>query len=307
MVKIISCFQVQNRSSRVRSPFQLNNGLVRSFGYRKLPEQLLNLSVLKLDGSSFVIHVARNATVADVKQAVEEAFNFSREDEGKILWSLVWSHFCLCYGSQKLVNDKASIYCFGIKDGDQLQFAQHVTLEYRPAKQRLDSQCNESKQCSISNAHGVNVEDNATIDHQEKSKKISDFQDEDAIPKPKFKLNVEDNATIDHQEKSKKISDFQDEDAIPKPKFKLNVEDNVTIDHQEKSKKISDFQDEDAIPKPKFKLNVEDNATIDHQEKSKKIGDFQDEDAIPKPKFKLSHLLRGWFSQSKSSMSTRKL
>ncbi|KAH0666544.1 hypothetical protein KY285_027750 [Solanum tuberosum] len=86
MVKIIACFQSQNRSSRVWTPFPLSKKLVRSFGYRKLPEQLLNISVLKLDGSSFVIHVARNATVADLKQAVEEAFNFSREDEGKILW-----------------------------------------------------------------------------------------------------------------------------------------------------------------------------------------------------------------------------
>ncbi|KAK4375462.1 hypothetical protein RND71_006139 [Anisodus tanguticus] len=189
MVKIIARFEVQNWSSRVWTPFPLNKGLVRSSRYRKLPEQLLNLSVLKLDGSLFVVHVARNATVADLKQAVEEAFNFSREDEGKILWSLVWSHFCLCFGSQKLVNDKALINCFGIKDGDQLQFAQHVTLEYRPAKQRLDSQCNQSKQCSISNSQEENIENNATIDHQEKSKKIGDFEDEDAIPKPKFKMS----------------------------------------------------------------------------------------------------------------------
>ncbi|OIT26198.1 PREDICTED: uncharacterized protein LOC109215627 [Nicotiana attenuata] len=186
MVKIIACFQLPNRSSRVWTPFLLNNGLVRSFGYRKLPEQLLNLSVLKLDGSSFVIHVARNATVADLKQAVEEAFNFSREDEGKILWSLVWSHFCLCYGSQKLVNDKALVSCFGIKDGDQLQFAQHATLEYRPAKQKWGSQSNQSKECSISNAHEENVEGNANSDAQEKSKIIGDL-DEDAIPAPKFK------------------------------------------------------------------------------------------------------------------------
>ncbi|CAN4098408.1 unnamed protein product [Withania somnifera] len=189
MVKIIACFQLQNRSSRAWTPFPLSIGLVRSFGYRKLPEQLLNLSVLKLDGSSFVIHVARNATVADLKQAVEEAFNFSREDEGKILWSLVWSHFCLCSGSQKLLNDKALINCFGIKDGDQLQFAQHVTLEYRSAKQRLDSQCDQSKQCTLSNARVVNVEDNANINHQENSEKIGDFQDEGAIPKTGFKLS----------------------------------------------------------------------------------------------------------------------
>ncbi|KAM3374926.1 putative protein isoform X1 [Capsicum galapagoense] len=205
MGKIIACFQLKNGNSKAWTPFSLSNGLVRSLGYRKLPQQLLNLSVLKLDGSSFVIHIARNATVADLKQAVEEAFNFSREDEGKILWSLVWSHFCLCFGSQKLVYDKAFIYCFGIKDGDQIQFAQHVTLEYRPAKQKHDCQYDQSKQCSISNAHEVNTEDNPNVDQQEKSE-----------------MKIEDNANIDQQEKSKEIDDFQDEDSIPKPKFKLS-------------------------------------------------------------------------------------
>lgn len=40
---------------------------------------------------------------------------------------------------------------------------------------------------SSSNAHEGNVEVNSNIDHQEKSKKNGDFQDEDAIPKPEFK------------------------------------------------------------------------------------------------------------------------
>lgn len=32
----------------------------------------------------------------------------------------MWGHFCLCFDGQKLLNDKALIRNFGIKDGDQV-------------------------------------------------------------------------------------------------------------------------------------------------------------------------------------------
>lgn len=47
----------------------------RQLLYRKLPDQhLLNLSVLKLDGSLFDVNIGRNATVAELKVAIEELF-----------------------------------------------------------------------------------------------------------------------------------------------------------------------------------------------------------------------------------------
>lgn len=102
-------------------------------------------------------HVGRNATVSRLKIAVEEEFKISLNDEGNSLWHgpkilsflfvkisqywlyylakwlyvfydylsypsrpLVWSHFCLCYQNHKLINDRACIQSYGIRDGDQV-------------------------------------------------------------------------------------------------------------------------------------------------------------------------------------------
>ncbi|KAM7279064.1 hypothetical protein ACFE04_006198 [Oxalis oulophora] len=96
-----------------RIPYNNNN--------KKLSHQLFKLSVLKLDGSLFGILVKLNATVADLKLAVEEVFIPSpEEDLDEISLLHVWGHFCLSYDGQKLINDKACVNNFGIKDGDQV-------------------------------------------------------------------------------------------------------------------------------------------------------------------------------------------
>ncbi|XP_030488497.2 uncharacterized protein LOC115705326 [Cannabis sativa] len=104
--------------------------------YRKLPQlQYLKLSVLKLDGTVFDVFVVKNATVAELKKGVEEVFSTSpKEGQDKISWSLVWGHFCLSYQGRKLVNDKAPVRHYGIKEGDQLQFVRHMTINYTPLK-----------------------------------------------------------------------------------------------------------------------------------------------------------------------------
>ncbi|EEF35183.1 conserved hypothetical protein [Ricinus communis] len=92
-----------------------------SFAYERLPQEQFRLSVLKLNGSFFEVQVSRMATVGELKQAVENVFTHSPEDDMhmNISWWHVWSHFCLCYKGQKLIHDKAYIQSFGIKDGDQ--------------------------------------------------------------------------------------------------------------------------------------------------------------------------------------------
>ncbi|MCE2056130.1 hypothetical protein HAX54_044098 [Datura stramonium] len=109
MVKIIACFQLQNRSSRLDS--SINNGLVRSFGYRKLP---LNSDSISPSSNWMALH--------------------SKNSSSLQLLANIWDLF-----PRVTVSD-----CNGAA-----QFAQHVTLEYRPAKQRLESQYNQSKQCSM--------------------------------------------------------------------------------------------------------------------------------------------------------------
>ncbi|KAJ8534975.1 hypothetical protein K7X08_016703 [Anisodus acutangulus] len=105
------------------------------FLYDKLPEEPLKLTILKLDGSSFDIEVARNGRVEDLKRAVVEAFSHC-----KISWLHVWGHFCLSYCGTKLLSDDDLIGTYGIKDGDELSFVRHVSVSYNSEKTRSEGE-----------------------------------------------------------------------------------------------------------------------------------------------------------------------
>ncbi|KAJ1415942.1 Ubiquitin-like domain superfamily [Sesbania bispinosa] len=110
----------------------------RNFSYDTHPSQSLRLSVLKLDASSFYVEVARTATVAELKQAVEAAFSYMpQKGTGKISWPHVWGQFCLCYDGHKLVTDTDYLRDYGIRDGDQLHFMRHVSNTCSFQKMRL--------------------------------------------------------------------------------------------------------------------------------------------------------------------------
>ncbi|KAL9442973.1 hypothetical protein AB3S75_016350 [Citrus x aurantiifolia] len=103
----------------------------KNFSYNKLPEQPLKLSVRKLDGSCFDIEVMKTATIAELRQAVEAAFShMPKTGPGKISWPHVWGHFCLCYNGQKLICENDNIKYYGIRDGDQLEFIRHQSINY---------------------------------------------------------------------------------------------------------------------------------------------------------------------------------
>ncbi|XWS11785.1 hypothetical protein CRYUN_Cryun37aG0030400 [Craigia yunnanensis] len=169
--------------------------VTRKLLYRKLPQQhLLNLSVLKLDGSLFDVNVGRNATVAELKVAIEELFAaLPGETHGSISWSHVWGHFCLSYEGQKLVNNKACLRNFGIKDGDQLQFIRHMSVNQSPIKRRLRHHSVPSKGLSSGSSY-----------HQEKQQNAGNYNDKDE--------NQEDNYISNH---------YEENDEIPLPEFKL--------------------------------------------------------------------------------------
>ncbi|TYH61212.1 hypothetical protein ES332_D07G035900v1 [Gossypium tomentosum] len=109
-----------------------------SFSYSKLPEETLNLSIRKLDGSSFVIEVLKSATVADLKLGVQNVFcHMPDEGPDKISWGRVWGHFCLSYGDVKLITDADLIEKYGIKDDDQLHFTRHISTKVQKVKQTV--------------------------------------------------------------------------------------------------------------------------------------------------------------------------
>ncbi|OMO54376.1 hypothetical protein CCACVL1_27854 [Corchorus capsularis] len=153
---------------------EIESLLSKKLLYRKLPQQrFFKLSVLKLDGSLFDVNVGRNATVAELKVAIEELFaELPEESNGCISWSHVWGHFCLSYDGQKLVNNKACIKNFGIKDGDQAGFT--IGAEFSP------SGSGHEKRQNVVNHNDLdeNKEDNSS-DH---------YVEEEEIPLPEVKL-----------------------------------------------------------------------------------------------------------------------
>ncbi|KAF7136077.1 hypothetical protein RHSIM_Rhsim08G0212500 [Rhododendron simsii] len=197
MVKIMPGTEHEEKSFSVLDPLICRKSL-RNLSYRKLPRQLLiKLSVLKLNGSSFDVNVARNASIAELKQAVEEVFSFSpKNGEGNISWSHVWGYFCLCYEGKKLINDKVHIRRFGINDGDQVKFIRNMSINYRPLKQQSKIISGASKKCSMKfsreNAHvdskHASTNDNRHIDEDENNFKLCHYEDEEEVPMPKFKF-----------------------------------------------------------------------------------------------------------------------
>ncbi|CAO2825825.1 unnamed protein product [Amaranthus hypochondriacus] len=123
----------RNSSSASTAPSNVSSR--KSFSYDKLDRAPIHLTVVKLDGSCFEIKVVKVAKISDLKQAVESAFNhLPMTGPEKISWRHVWTHFCLSYCGQKLLDDDDYIKYYGIRDGDELHFVQHVSIAYNLIK-----------------------------------------------------------------------------------------------------------------------------------------------------------------------------
>ncbi|KAK6912582.1 SNRNP25, ubiquitin-like domain [Dillenia turbinata] len=151
----------------------------KSLSYEKLPPVPLTLSILKLDGSSFDVEVPRTATVGELKQAIEEAFDhFPNEGPGKISWSHVWGHFCLSYDGQNLLEENELLRDFGIADGDQLHFFQHVSSNYnrikRQSREQLPTLEQPKRQAGFDNAEDEVKIDNDFVDLESQGDQIYD-------------------------------------------------------------------------------------------------------------------------------------
>lgn len=122
----------------------------KSFSYDKLAQVPIQLTIIKLDGSSFAINVTKSATIADLKQAVEHVFgHLSTKGLDEISWRHVWGHFCLSYGGRKLLNDSEKIRDYGIKDGDELHFVRHVSVSYNLINKRSRKRLDVLRPCTI--------------------------------------------------------------------------------------------------------------------------------------------------------------
>ncbi|RXH72408.1 hypothetical protein DVH24_012092 [Malus domestica] len=189
-------------------PLLLVDGFSRkSLSYSALPQEPLRLSVLKLDGSCFDIQVSMTATILELKQAVEAVFShMPQKGPGKISWPHVWGHFCLCYDNQKLLVETDHIKLYGIKDGDQLHFVRHVSINYSMTKSQSSKKgflALKQNTTSISRSLSFQEEDPTDIEKEENGKDVEQngevCYDSDHIKNPKSP-HCDDEVSIEHNE-----------------------------------------------------------------------------------------------------------
>lgn len=89
----------------------------------------MRVSVLKLDGTSFDVAVMNTASVKDLKLAIKQKVNEmeqSKMGHRHISWKHVWANFCLSYHNEKLLDDKAALEGFGVRNNSKVQFVPYV-------------------------------------------------------------------------------------------------------------------------------------------------------------------------------------
>ncbi|KAM0973955.1 hypothetical protein ACFX2I_017076 [Malus domestica] len=189
-------------------PLLLVDGFSRkSLSYSALPQEPLRLSVLKLDGSCFDIQVSMTATILELKQAVEAVFShMPQKGPGKISWPHVWGHFCLCYDNQKLLVETDHIKLYGIKDGDQLHFVRHVSINYSMTKSQSSKKgflALKQNTTSMLRSLSFQEEDPTDIEKEENGKDVEQNDevcyDSDHIKNPKYP-HCDDEVSIEHNE-----------------------------------------------------------------------------------------------------------
>ncbi|XP_059072629.1 U11/U12 small nuclear ribonucleoprotein 25 kDa protein isoform X2 [Cryptomeria japonica] len=86
----------------------------------------MKLFVLRMDNTIFV---PNSASVKDLKSAVTRKVNEmeqSKMGHRHISWRHVWSNFCLSYANQNIIDDKAMLQDFGIRNNSQIHFVPYL-------------------------------------------------------------------------------------------------------------------------------------------------------------------------------------
>ncbi|KAI3893504.1 hypothetical protein MKX03_022832 [Papaver bracteatum] len=195
---------IERRRTSVSLPFSpfINEHHASITPYERLPSNVsIKLQIIKLDGSSFDVHIKRNATVGELKQAVEDVFTLSSSsvaNRGLISWSHVWGHFCLSFENQKLLNDKDSLESFLIRDGDQLHFLRHLSTNFNRIQRSKSASASGKKNISRSTFLEPGIceeekEDTGWVDVISDAAEVNDKDDfaEDNIEKEMIKPPAE--------------------------------------------------------------------------------------------------------------------
>uniref|UniRef100_A0A8C6CV32 U11/U12 small nuclear ribonucleoprotein 25 kDa protein n=2 Tax=Moschus TaxID=68410 RepID=A0A8C6CV32_MOSMO len=87
--------------------------------------QAMTVRVCKMDGEVMPVVVVQNATVLDLKKAIQRYVQLRQEREGgiqHISWSYVWRTYHLTSAGEKLTEDRKKLRDYGIRNRDEVCF-----------------------------------------------------------------------------------------------------------------------------------------------------------------------------------------
>ncbi|XP_066432232.1 U11/U12 small nuclear ribonucleoprotein 25 kDa protein [Eleutherodactylus coqui] len=98
---------------------EINSQIALEFG------QAMTVRVCKADGEVMPVVVIQNATVLDLKRAIQRYIQLKHQREGgiqHISWKYVWNTYQLSFSGEKLESDDKSLREYGIKNRDEVVF-----------------------------------------------------------------------------------------------------------------------------------------------------------------------------------------
>ncbi|KAM9208498.1 U11/U12 small nuclear ribonucleoprotein 25 kDa protein [Dugong dugon] len=87
--------------------------------------QAMTVRVCKMDGEVMPVVVVQNATVLELKKAIQRYVQLRQEREGgiqHISWSYVWRTYHLTFAGEKLTDDRKKLRDYGIRNRDEVSF-----------------------------------------------------------------------------------------------------------------------------------------------------------------------------------------
>ncbi|XP_040212938.1 U11/U12 small nuclear ribonucleoprotein 25 kDa protein [Rana temporaria] len=102
---------------------EINSQIALEFG------QAMTVNVCKADKDIMPIVVVQNATVLDLKRAIQRYIQLKHQREGGIQhvsWKYVWRTYYLAFAGEKLDHDEKSLREYGIKNRDEVCFVKRL-------------------------------------------------------------------------------------------------------------------------------------------------------------------------------------
>ncbi|XP_053550452.1 U11/U12 small nuclear ribonucleoprotein 25 kDa protein isoform X2 [Bombina bombina] len=98
---------------------EINSQIALEFG------QAMTVRVSKADGEVMPVVVVQNATVLDLKRAIQRYVQLKHQREGgieHISWKYVWRTYHLSFSGEKLEDNDKTLREYGIKNRDEVVF-----------------------------------------------------------------------------------------------------------------------------------------------------------------------------------------